>query len=105
MVDSCNQTVGPIQRSHRSLHCRALSRFSLSLSFAFMSDLFWTGDHSKTAAERLRQANDLAVDVRIDSNIYNALNLARFPKNATHDQFVVVPAHLCLLYTSPSPRD
>ena len=36
-----------------------------------MSDLFWTGDHSKTAVERLRLAEDLAIDVRIDSNIYN----------------------------------
>ena len=87
-------------RSDPAIHAlalRSLSRFSLSLSFAFMSDLFWTGDHSKTAVERLRLAEDLAVDVRIDSNIYNALNLARFPKNATHNQFVVVPAQLLFL--------
>ena len=58
-----------------------------------MSDLFYTGDHSKSAAERLRLSSKLAFDVRIGSNIYNALSLGRFPKNATHEQFVVVPAH------------
>ena len=37
-----------------------------------MSVLVWTGDHSKSSAERLRLMNSLAVDVPIDSKIYNA---------------------------------
>ena len=37
-----------------------------------MSVLVWTGDHNKTSAERLRLMNSLAVDVPIDSKIYNA---------------------------------
>jgi len=57
-----------------------------------MSVLVWTGDHNKSIAERLRLANTLAVDVLIDSNIYNALDLGRFPKNSAHTQYVVVPA-------------
>ena len=59
---------------------RALASLSLSL-FAFMSVLVWTGDHNKSIAERLRLANTLAVDVLIDSNIYNALDLGRFPQH------------------------
>ena len=49
-----------------------------------MSVLVWTGDHSKSSAERLRLMNSLAVDVPIDSKIYNALDLGRFPKNSAH---------------------
>ena len=43
-----------------------------------MSVIVWTGDHSKTIADRLRLANNLAADVLIDSNIYNALDLGRY---------------------------
>ena len=57
-----------------------------------MSVLVWTGDHSKSSAERLRLMNSLAVDVPIDSKIYNALDLGRFPKNSAHTKYVVVPA-------------
>ena len=48
-----------------------------------MSVLVWTGDHSKSSAERLRLMN---------SKIYNALDLGRFPKNSAHTKYVVVPA-------------
>ena len=63
-----------------------------------MSVLVWTGDHNKSIAERLRLANTLAVDVLIDSNIYNALDLGRFPKNSAHTQYVVVPRALDLCF-------
>ena len=85
--------VGHARRAPR----RRLS-LSLSLLFAFMSVLVWTGDHNKSIAERLRLANTLAVDVLIDSNIYNALDLGRFPKNSAHTQYVVVPRALDLCF-------
>ena len=62
-----------------------------------MSVIVWTGDHSKTIAERLRLANNLGVDVLIDSNIYNALDLGRYPKNSAHPKYVVVPAQILFL--------
>ena len=62
-----------------------------------MSVILWTGDHSKTIAERLRLANTLAIDVLIDSNIYNALDLGRYPKSSAHPKYVVVPAHVLFL--------
>ena len=76
---------------------RALASRLLSLLFAFMSVIVWTGDHSKTIAERLRLANNLGVDVLIDSNIYNALDLGRYPKNSAHPKYVVVPAQILFL--------
>ena len=57
-----------------------------------MSVLVWTGDHNKSSAERLRLMNSLAIDVPIDSKVYNALDLGRFPKNKAHTKYVVVPA-------------
>jgi hypothetical protein len=62
-----------------------------------MSVILWTGDHSKTIADRLRLANNLAIDVLIDSNIYNALDLGRYPKSSAHPKYVVVPAHILFL--------
>jgi hypothetical protein len=66
-----------------------------------MSVIVWTGDHNKSNAERLRLANNLAVDVPIDSNIYNALDLGRFPKNSAHPKYVVVPAQNLFLAVGP----
>ena len=63
---NCSSIHRPLVRGHPL----SLLSLSLSLLFAFMSVLVWTGDHNKSIAERLRLTNTLAVDVLIDSNIY-----------------------------------